>query len=160
MKNLLFFALVTLFLISCHEKNCIRQNKVIIESVTGFKAVDDNQALQNFLNQAMGVTLTSTDGERYTGNLVKNKLGSVLFSKYSSSVIIHLKSDEEGVWGSPSPCDVDLLVLVIKKEPDDLKEKAAYLLNKIGTDKAKKALKKLSSSNNKTISNIAKEAME
>jgi len=115
--------------------------RVVVSDAAGFKAIDGNDALQDYLNETLGVVMTGVEGERLAGKLVKIKnMGAVLFAP-GGDIWIHLDSAERGVWERPGPTATPLLSsLVDVKDNAEFQNNALRGLAEIGDKAARDSL--------------------
>jgi len=135
--------------------------RVVVTKTTGFIAKDGNPALQEHLNETLGVVLTGTKGERLTGKLVEIEgKGTVLFvgkipGDYRVGTIpgegdlwVHLSSADAGFFEMAGPSAVPLLVAVADKKGGLLQDEALKGLARVGGEEGTAALTEIAAKHN------------
>jgi hypothetical protein len=129
--------------------------RVVVTDTTGFLAKDGNPALQDYLNESVGVVLKGTQGENLSGKLVRIEgKGFLLFEGAvpgDGDIWVHLNSADEGVFKTVGPSAVPLLVASAGAKGGLLQDGALKGLAKVGGKEGTGALTKIASKNSDPV---------
>jgi hypothetical protein len=125
--------------------------RVVVTDTTGFLAKDGTPALQDYLNESIGVVLKGTQGEKLSGKLLRIEgKGFLLFEGAipgDGDIWVHLNSADNGVFETVGSSAVPLLVAVAGAKGGLLQDGALKGLARIGGKEGTVALKKIAEKN-------------